>query len=241
MTANVKEHIVLLIDDDRNVLHALSRALRPQLYRLYTATSAEEAMMVLKGHQVNVVVSDEQMPGMRGSDLLIWAADHYPDIVRIVLTGRATTETAIRAINAGHVYQFFTKPCNPCDLDLAIRKALEHKDLLDENRQLAAANQGTSEDLQRFQTAVEALVRTVGQEVHKPLRAISQSCRSLEDRHGDILDDPAKELIDRALEGVMEVERLVKDLSEPSRGRTWRATRSACLSRSTGSNLVPAT
>jgi len=212
MTANVKEHIVLLIDDDRNVLHALSRALRPQGYRLYTATSAAEAMAVLKAHPVDVLVSDEQMPGMRGTDLLIWAAEHYPDIVRIVLTGRATTETAIRAINAGHVYQFFLKPCNPSDLDLAVRKALQHKDLLDENRRLGHANRGHVEELERFRTTAEVLVRVVAQDVQKPLRAIAESCRSLEDRHGDILDDRAKDLIDRALEGVSEVERLIKDL-----------------------------
>jgi DNA-binding NtrC family response regulator len=215
VTANVKKHIVLLIDDDQYVLHALSRALRPQLYQLYTATSAEEAMLVLKGHPIDVLVSDEQMPGMRGSDLLIWAAEHYPDIVRIVLTGRATAETAIRAINAGHVYQFFTKPCNPSDLDAAIRKALQHKDLLEENRRLADANRGHVEQSQRLHTTVEALVRTVVHEVQDPLRAVATSCRSLEDRHGDILDDRAKELIDRALEGVSEVERLVAELSGP--------------------------
>ena len=213
MTANVKKHIVLLIDDDQYVLHALSRALRPQLYQLYTATSAVEAMLVLKGHPIDVLVSDEQMPGMRGTDLLIWAAEHYPDIVRIVLTGRATAETAIRAINAGHVYQFFTKPCNPSDLDAAIRKALQHKDLLEENRRLADANRGHVAQSQRLHTTVEALVRTVAHEVQDPLRAVATSCRSLEDRHGDILDDRAKELIDRALEGVSEVERLVAELS----------------------------
>ena len=60
---------------------------------------------------------------------------------------------------------------------------------------------------------MEALVRTVAHEVQDPLRAVATSCRSLEDRHGDILDDRAKELIDRALEGVSEVERLVAELS----------------------------
>jgi two-component system, probable response regulator PhcQ len=127
---------VLLVDDDRNILHGLARALRLQPYRLFTATSGEEALLILKGHHVDVIVSDEQMPGMCGSDLLAWVAEHFPDVARIVLTGRPTVETMIRAINEGAVYQFFTKPCNPAHLGVAIRKALEHKALSSEKGQL---------------------------------------------------------------------------------------------------------
>ena len=121
------EHVVLLVDDDQNILHGLARALRHQPYRLFTATSAEEALLVLKTRSVNVIVSDEQMPGMCGTDLLAWVAANCPDVTRIVLTGSPTVEAAIRAINDCAVFQFFTKPCNPAHLAVAIRKALEHK------------------------------------------------------------------------------------------------------------------
>ncbi len=130
------EHTVLLIDDDQNILRGLARALRHQPYWLHTATSGEEAMLVLKSRCVDLVVVDEHMPGMRGSELLAWVADHRPEVMRIVLTGHPTAETAIRAINEGRVYQFFTKPCNPAHLAVAIRKALEHKDLLEQHRRL---------------------------------------------------------------------------------------------------------
>jgi two-component system, probable response regulator PhcQ len=235
MTSESTERIVLLIDDDRNVLHALSRALRPQTYRLYTATSAEEALMVLKGHRVDVVVSDEQMPGMRGSALLSWVAEHYPDVARIVLTGHATTEDVIRAINEGRVFQFFTKPCSPLHLDAAIRKALEHKSLLDENRRLADVNRRNVAELNRLRTTVEALVHAIVQDVHAPLEAVSQACRSLEDRHGDILDDGAKELVDRALEGVDDIERLIKELDGHCRQEPTPGADSAVAGVSTSS------
>ena len=127
------ENVVLLVDDDRNILHGLTRALYRQPYRLYTATSAQEALLVLKGRRVDVIVSDEQMPGMCGGDLLAWAADNCPDVMRIMLTGHPTVETLIRAINKGAVYQFFTKPCDPVLLALTIRKALERKALLVED------------------------------------------------------------------------------------------------------------
>lgn len=133
---------VLLVDDDANVLHGLARVLRHQPYQLYTARSGDEAMAILKARDVDVIVSDEQMPGITGSDLLAWVADNYPDVVRIMLTGHATTETAIRAINEGDVYHFFTKPCDEVQLALTIRKALEHKYLLQENRRLLNLHAG---------------------------------------------------------------------------------------------------
>lgn len=129
---------VLLVDDDPHVLHGLARALRHQPYQLHTACSADEAMRVLKSRPVDVLVADEHMPGMRGSQLLAWVATNFPDVVRIMLTGNATVDTAIRAINEGAVYQFFTKPCDDVQLAIAIRKALEHTDLVKENRRLLA-------------------------------------------------------------------------------------------------------
>ena len=121
------DHTVMLVDDDANVLHALARVLRNQPYQLYTARSGNEAMAILKARSVDVIVSDEQMPGISGTDLLAWVSDNYPDVMRIVLTGHATAETAIRAINEGGVFRFFTKPCDEVQLALTIREALERR------------------------------------------------------------------------------------------------------------------
>ncbi|MCR4411372.1 MAG: response regulator [Thermoguttaceae bacterium] len=119
---------VLLVDDDENLLHGLARVLRHQPFRLLTARSGDEAMWVLKTRRVDVIVADENMPGMSGTELLAWVARECPHVVRIVLTGHATAATAIRAINDGGVYRFFTKPCHEVELALAIRKAIEEKD-----------------------------------------------------------------------------------------------------------------
>jgi len=121
----MKQHHVLLVDDDENLLRGLARALRFQPYHVYTARSGEEALHVLKSHPIDVVVADEQMPGISGSDLLAWVAANCPEVVRIVLTGRPSTEAAIRAINEADVFRFFTKPCDTVRLALAIRQALE--------------------------------------------------------------------------------------------------------------------
>ncbi len=211
------ENVVLLVDDDQNVLHGLARALRHQPYQLYTATSGKEALLILKGRNVDVIVTDEQMPGMSGGDLLAWVAENHPEVVRIVLTGRPTVETAIRAINEGAVYQFFTKPCNPALLAVAIRKALEHKALLTENRQLLNVNRRQVQELEHYRRDLEVLTSRVSQDIQEPLRTISRSCQSLEEQYHDMFDPKARALVENALDGVVEVQRLVNDLLEHCR------------------------
>lgn len=116
---------VLLVDDDPNLLRGLGRALRSQPFTLLTCRSAEEALAIVKARRIGVVVSDERMPGRSGTELLAWIAREAPEVVRIVLTGHTTPETTMRAINEGRVFRFFSKPCNPFDLALAIRDGLE--------------------------------------------------------------------------------------------------------------------
>ncbi len=116
---------VLLVDDDPNLLRGICRALRGQPFRILTARSADEAFAVVKSHPIGVVVTDERMPGKSGTELLAWIAQQCPEIVRIVLTGHTTPETTMRAINEGRVFRFFSKPCNPVELAMAISDGLE--------------------------------------------------------------------------------------------------------------------
>ncbi len=129
-------HTVLLVDDEPNVLDGLTRVLRKESYEILTANSAEEAARLLHDNIVDLIVSDEEMPGMSGTEFLGRVAKDYPDTVRIVLTGHPTLPAALRAINEGKVYQFLTKPCNEIDLAITIRRALEQKDLLAKSRDL---------------------------------------------------------------------------------------------------------
>jgi len=127
---------VLFVDDEPNVTAALKRALREQPFEVLTASSAKEALQVLASQPVDVVVSDEQMPGMSGADFLAKVCNRYPDTIRMILTGHASLESAVRAINLGEIYRFFTKPCNETDLAITIRQALEHKQLMAERQHL---------------------------------------------------------------------------------------------------------
>jgi DNA-binding NtrC family response regulator len=127
---------VLFVDDEPHVLAGLRDALRKKPYKILTATSGEQALSLLAERRVDVVVSDEQMPNMTGSRLLSIVRQKYPHTVRIVLTGQASIEGAIRAINEGEIFRFLTKPCHPTDLAFTIQHGLHLRDLARESSRL---------------------------------------------------------------------------------------------------------
>ena len=127
---------ILLVDDEPNVIKALQRALLEEPYTVRAAGSAEEALQIAATQQFKVVISDERMPGMGGAEFLAIYKRHYPETVRIILTGHASIEATMQAVNSGEIYRFFTKPWNDLELKLALRSALEKYDLEEENRRL---------------------------------------------------------------------------------------------------------
>ncbi len=154
---------VLIVDDDENILHGLSRTLFRQPYLLLTAKSGDEAQWICKTRSVDVIVSDDQMPGISGGELLAWVAELFPDVVRIMLTGNASASLAIRAINDGRVHNFFTKPCDDVQLAIAIRKGIEMRALTAENRRLTEANRRQSADVRLLAERLQTLGELVDQ------------------------------------------------------------------------------
>jgi DNA-binding NtrC family response regulator len=128
--------LVLLVDDDHHLLDSLSRMLRHEPYTVRVAHGPLAALRVLDENPVDLVVTDEEMPAMRGTDFLAVVQIRHPDTIRIILTGRANLDTAIRAINRGAVYRFFTKPCESEELAAAIRQGLLERALLQQSRRL---------------------------------------------------------------------------------------------------------
>lgn len=129
---------ILLVDDESNVLSALKRALFEEPLEITSATSAEEALEIMKERSFKIVISDERMIGMQGSEFLARVRENYPDTIRIMLTGHATLEAAMKAVNEGEIYRFFSKPWDDHNLKFAIRSAIEKFDLEAENRRLLA-------------------------------------------------------------------------------------------------------
>ena len=136
MNTSANLGVILLVDDEPNVTEAMKRSLRREPFEFLTATSGKAALDILATRPVDVIVSDEQMPGMPGSELLTLVRRNYPRTIRMILSGQASLEAAVRAINEGEVHRFFIKPCNPVDLILSIRQALTHHRLEEQSRRL---------------------------------------------------------------------------------------------------------
>ena len=115
----------------------LENMLSRESYTVHCADSAKEALKILSQEPIDVVISDEVMPAMTGTQFLAVVRKDYPDTIRIILTGHASLESAMHAINEGEIYRFLTKPCNLVDLSVTIRQALQQKHLKKENKRLA--------------------------------------------------------------------------------------------------------
>ncbi len=127
---------VLFVDDDANLLAGVLRSLRSEPYRCMTATSGEQALELLETKAVDVVVSDEQMPGMGGLKLLTTVHQRHPEIVNVMLSGQASIGTVVRALNHGQIFRFLIKPCGTDELSASVRQALSHKLVLDRCRMI---------------------------------------------------------------------------------------------------------
>lgn len=127
---------ILFVDDEPNVTEALKRALHKEPYEIFTADSAIAALEILAANDIDIVVSDERMPGMPGSVFLGQVRQKYPETVRIILSGQANLEDVMRAINDGEIYRFCMKPINAADLAITIHQALQQKRLLEQSRRL---------------------------------------------------------------------------------------------------------
>lgn len=145
------DNAILLVDDEPNVISSLKRALADEPYKIHTANSGFEGLSLLKENGIKLVISDEKMPGMSGSEFLSAVKKLFPDTIRIILTGHASIQAAMDAVNKGEIYRFFAKPWNEIELKLAIRSAIEKFDLEEENKRLLKTVKRQASELQQLE------------------------------------------------------------------------------------------
>lgn len=120
------EKTLLLLDDENNILRALTRVLRRDGYRILTTTSVHEAFSLLAENDVQVIISDQRMPEMSGTEFLSRVKGIYPDTVRIVLSGYTDLKSVTEAINEGSIYKFLTKPWDDKEIREHVQKAFQY-------------------------------------------------------------------------------------------------------------------
>jgi diguanylate cyclase (GGDEF)-like protein/PAS domain S-box-containing protein len=128
---------LLIVDDDVNVLASLHRLFRRDGYQILTAASPTEAFELLALHAVQVIVCDQRMPAMSGTEFLSKVKEMYPETIRIILSGYTGLEAVLDAINRGAIYRFYTKPWDDTQLRDNIRLAFHHYWLMHGSGKLA--------------------------------------------------------------------------------------------------------
>jgi PAS domain S-box-containing protein/diguanylate cyclase (GGDEF)-like protein len=117
------ERTMLYLDDEVNLLAAVRRAMRHSGYRVLTASSADEAFEILATNEVGVILCDQRMRGMSGTEFLSRVKQMYPNAVRMVLSGYTDLHSVTDAVNRGAIFKFLTKPWIEEELNEAVREA----------------------------------------------------------------------------------------------------------------------
>jgi putative nucleotidyltransferase with HDIG domain len=179
----MRDHAVLFVDDEVNILKAVKRLLRHEPWEVVCAARPHEALDLLGTTPVQVVVSDQRMPEMSGVDLLASVRERHPDVVRMMLTGYTEMNVAVEAINRGEIFRLITKPWNDEELKATLRQAFDHFDLKQEIKRLNQVTREQNFKLQDMNRNLEHKVRERTKQLgekHAELRtAYIQTIRAL--------------------------------------------------------------
>lgn len=133
--AKEDKHTILIVDDEINNLQLLKRTFRGQ-YNILTATNGLEALDVVKEHgdSISLIVSDQKMPIMEGTEFLEKVRETHPQIVKILLTGHVDTDILVSAINECDLFQYILKPFELDELKFAVENGLKKYSMSNNNR-----------------------------------------------------------------------------------------------------------
>ncbi len=181
------KHTIMAVDDETSITKALQRLFRKDDYHMLTASSGPEGLDLLKKAEgpVSLIISDQRMPGMNGSQFLEESKKIYPDAIRFLLTGYSDMNAIVDAINKGGIHRYLAKPWNDDDLMLQVRQSLEHYELVVENKRLEGSLFNTVKLLSslietlnpmlgKYMKQVGSLSRTVAEDYELPKEELDQ-------------------------------------------------------------------
>jgi signal transduction histidine kinase len=168
-------HTILVVDDEPSVVSNIRILLSPE-HDVLGATSAEQGLELLRHHDVHVIMTDQNMPGLSGVEFVAQARADYPDAVRLMFTGHADLHDVIDAINEGHVYRYVIKPWDPDELLTTVRQAAEQYELRAERRRLLAELRArnleleqANAELRRANELKDGFIKVASHELRTPL------------------------------------------------------------------------
>ncbi len=224
----MKKYAILYVDDEESNLRIFRDTFRRD-YTIYTALSAEEGIKILDEVKIDLVLSDQRMPGMSGVDFLKYSLEKYPEPNRILVTGFSDIEAIKDAINQAHIFQYIQKPWNRDKLHKTIENALRIYRLEEENakqreellRAKEVLEQKNKELLIAKEKAQESdrlkteFLQNMSHEIRTPMNAIlgfSEFLLEADDnerrKYVSIIQNSSRQLL-RIIEDILEISRLV--------------------------------
>ena len=185
---DIANAVVLAVDDEQNVLSAITRTLRSIDAEVVTASCGADALKMMANKAVDVILTDMRMPGMSGAEFLIEAKKLQPNTQRILLTGFADIESTIDAINGGGISNYLTKPWQGEHLREVVARAIRVARLEVENGNLVKVNEQQNQMLTELNAALEAKVETRTHELEAANAMLSETVQQLELSYETMVD-----------------------------------------------------
>ena len=193
---------VVLYVDDSNVNLILFKETFKRDYDLILTEYPEEALEILEEREVQVLVSDQRMPKMSGTELLEIVAEKYPDIRRFLLTAFTDTETVIEAVNIGRVHGYIKKPLKSDEVRASISSSIENYHLRKKNQRILKELEAVNAQLLNLDGLKSEIISAIINEITHPLNRIMGTLHLLKSKiEGDeltevvnILDDSVVKL-----------------------------------------------
>ena len=138
-----RRHTLLVVDDEVDVLESLRHQFH-RSYRVLTSVSGKQAIEILLTEDVELILTDQRMPGMSGDQFLREARRLKPDAIRMLFTGYADIQAVISAVNEGHIFRYILKPWDSVELEGIIHQGVEQYNLLAERKRLVAELQAAN-------------------------------------------------------------------------------------------------
>jgi CheY-like chemotaxis protein len=173
--------VVLYVDDVQANL-MLFEASFGSFYEVILAESGKEALEILEKQEVHVLVSDQNMPGMTGNELLEKVSVTYPDMMRFMITAYTDYDVVVDAINRGDPYGFFNKPYNRDDVRKAIDRSLEVRSLRIKNREVIGKLEKANEMMLGLDRSKTNFLLSVTDEIRMPINKIMTAVHMIKDK-----------------------------------------------------------
>jgi signal transduction histidine kinase len=141
-----RRRTLLVVDDEVDVLESLRHQFH-RGYRVLTSVSGKQAIEILQQDEVELILTDQRMPGMSGDQFLREARRLKPDAIRMLFTGYADIQAVISAVNEGQIFRYILKPWDTVELEGIIRQAVDQYDLLAERKRLLTELQAANHEL----------------------------------------------------------------------------------------------